>query len=436
MAANNFVDSRDFARIARAIRYIEAHFREQPRLADIASHAGLSEFHFNRLFRRWAGVTPKQYLAFVTGNAAKGALLTQPSVLDAAYSVGLSGPGRLHDLIVTLDAMTPGELKLLGRGTVIRHGFSDTPFGRALLATTTRGVCHLAFVEAGKEKSAVRELQEQWPDATLEQDDAHALNLARQIWAGEGKSGLQVSVGGTNFQLKVWQALVDLGGQARTTYTALAEWYEAHGVPGPHWFSAGTLLASAFVNETLENKGVVGDNTDAIADFFFFDIGGIILFSFDWPNEFFSKTLIVADWSLQPSFTYPNFDLHNQGNYFSVKFPLPFYQRLRLFSYMGLGTLFGLSYQLDGQYSVSGAAGTVASRLVSTSLKNADNDVEFAKSAGLFVDRNNSLLASFQITNVQDYFLHFNLYPNVFATPQLGMWAVVDKSGQRVTQRL
>jgi AraC family transcriptional regulator of adaptative response/methylated-DNA-[protein]-cysteine methyltransferase len=219
----NFVDSRDFARIARAIRYIDDTFRDQPRLADIASHAGLSEFHFNRLFRRWAGVTPKQYLAFVTGNAAKGALFTQPSVLDAAYSVGLSGPGRLHDLIVTLDAMTPGELKLLGRGTVIRYGFSDTPFGRALLATTPRGVCHLAFVEAGKEKSAVRELLEQWPDATAEQDDTHARIIARQIWAGDGESALKVSVGGTNFQLKVWQALIDLGGRGRTTYTALAD---------------------------------------------------------------------------------------------------------------------------------------------------------------------------------------------------------------------
>ena len=114
-----------------------AHFASSRELADIASHAGLSEFHFNRLFRRWAGVTPKQYLAFVTGNAAKGALRTQPSVLDAAYSVGLSGPGRLHDLIVTLDAMTPGELKLQGRGTVIHYGFSDTPFGEALFATTT-----------------------------------------------------------------------------------------------------------------------------------------------------------------------------------------------------------------------------------------------------------------------------------------------------------
>jgi AraC family transcriptional regulator of adaptative response/methylated-DNA-[protein]-cysteine methyltransferase len=220
---DTFVDSRDFARIARAIRYIDDQFRDQPRLADIAAHTGLSEFHFNRLFRRWAGVTPKQYLAFVTGSAAKGALLTQPSVLDAAYSVGLSGPGRLHDLIVTLDAMTPGELKLLGRGTAIRYGFTNTPFGRALLATTTRGVCHLAFVEPGKEKAAAQELRERWPDATLQQDDAHALAMARRIWQTEGEPALQVHVGGTNFQLKVWQALIDLGARGETTYTHVAD---------------------------------------------------------------------------------------------------------------------------------------------------------------------------------------------------------------------
>jgi AraC family transcriptional regulator of adaptative response/methylated-DNA-[protein]-cysteine methyltransferase len=217
-----FVDSRDFARIARAIRFIEAKYRDQPRLADIADHAGLSEFHFNRLFRRWAGVTPKQYLAFVTGNAAKGALFTQPSVLDAAYAVGLSGPGRLHDLIVTLDAMTPGELKLLGRGTVIRYGFTDTPFGRALIATTARGVCHLVFVETGREKTAVQELTEHWPGATLEHDDAHALAIARDIWKGTGESVLKLNVSGTNFQLKVWQALVDLGARNKTTYSEVA----------------------------------------------------------------------------------------------------------------------------------------------------------------------------------------------------------------------
>src|SRR5262252_4858837 len=111
-----FLDSRDFGRIARSIRFIDSHFREQPRLAQIAGEAGLSEFHFNRLFRRWAGLTPRQYLAFVTGSAAKAILEGQPSVLDAAYSVGLSGPGRLHDLVVALEAMTPGELKAQGKG--------------------------------------------------------------------------------------------------------------------------------------------------------------------------------------------------------------------------------------------------------------------------------------------------------------------------------
>jgi AraC family transcriptional regulator of adaptative response/methylated-DNA-[protein]-cysteine methyltransferase len=222
ISAETFVDSRDFMRIARAIRYIDERFREQPRLANVAAHAGLSEFHFNRLFRRWAGLTPKQYLAFVTGNAAKDALLTQPSVLDAAYSVGLSGPGRLHDLIVTLDAMTPGELKLLGRGTVVRYGFTNTPFGRALLATTTRGVCHLAFVEVGRDKAALKELTERWPDASFEQDDADALALARQIWQGEGESRLRVNVGGTNFQLKVWEALIGLGTRDKVTYSDVA----------------------------------------------------------------------------------------------------------------------------------------------------------------------------------------------------------------------
>ena len=217
------------------------------------------------------------------------------------------------------------------------------------------------------------------------------------------------------------------------TYTGLTEWFQQNHVPAPRAFSAGTLLATAFLNETLENKGVTQYNTDAIADFFFFDIGGIILFSFDWPNEFFSKHLIIADWSLQPSFTYPNVDLHNQGNYFSVKWPLPFAPRLRLFATMGLGTLLGFSYQLDGQYSISGGGGTMASRLISTSKTNADNDVEFAPQAGVFVDRNNSLLASLRVTNVQDYFVQFNLYPNAFSIPELGMWTVVDKGGHFVT---
>ena len=221
---DNFVDSRDFARIAKAIRYIEEHFREQPGLATIAAHTGLSEFHFNRLFRRWAGVTPKQYLAFITGREARNEIESQSSVLDAAYAVGLSGPSRLHDLIVSLDAVTPGELKNLGRGITLHYGFSETPFGEALFAASARGLTHLAFVDAGQRESSVSELRERWRNADLVRDDARAQAFAKQIWGAkaEGARELRLHVAGTNFQLKVWQALLDSGPHSRTTYSALA----------------------------------------------------------------------------------------------------------------------------------------------------------------------------------------------------------------------
>jgi AraC family transcriptional regulator, regulatory protein of adaptative response / methylated-DNA-[protein]-cysteine methyltransferase len=221
---DNFVDSRDFARIAKAIRYIDEHFVEQPKLEHVAAHAGLSEFHFNRLFRRWAGVTPKQYLVAVTGVAARDALEGKASVLDAAFSVGLSGPGRLHDLVVTLDAMTPGEIKAQGQGTTVRFGFSNTPFGRALFAVTSRGLFHLGFVEAGHDGIALAELKARAPLAHFERDDDEAHSLAKRIWAPDSgtRAPLRLNVSGTNFQLKVWQALVALGDRQRTSYGELA----------------------------------------------------------------------------------------------------------------------------------------------------------------------------------------------------------------------
>ncbi|HEU4626158.1 MAG TPA: methylated-DNA--[protein]-cysteine S-methyltransferase [Steroidobacteraceae bacterium] len=222
---DSFVDSRDFARIARAIRYIDEHFREQPRLEDVAAHANLSEFHFNRLFRRWAGVTPKQYLTAVTGAAARDALAAQASVLDAALAVGLSGPGRLHDLVVTVDAMTPGEIKAQGLGTTIRYGFSNTPFGRAIIAETPRGLSHLAFVEPEAEAAAFAELQATAPRARFERDDEVARSLAARIWSTrDGRAGpLRVNIAGTNFQLKVWQALLRLGAKDATSYSEIAQ---------------------------------------------------------------------------------------------------------------------------------------------------------------------------------------------------------------------
>lgn len=220
----NFLSSRDFARIARAIRYIDANFRDQPRLSAVAAHVGLSEFHFNRLFRRWAGVTPKQFLSRVTGSAAHLALNIEPSVLEAAHAVGLSGSSRLHDLVVTLDAVTPGELKSAGEGVRIRYGFSDTPFGTTLFAETPRGLCHLSFVDAGKAEEAEAELRASWHKAQFDRDDDRARELARIIWNPSSKrSPLQLAVAGTNFQLKVWEALLALGARQHTTYTKVAE---------------------------------------------------------------------------------------------------------------------------------------------------------------------------------------------------------------------
>jgi AraC family transcriptional regulator, regulatory protein of adaptative response / methylated-DNA-[protein]-cysteine methyltransferase len=224
-----FVDSRDFGRIARAIRFIDANYRAQPRLAAIAQSVRLSEFHFNRLFRRWAGITPRQYLAFVTASAARAELHGSASVLDAAFSVGLSGGGRLHDLAVTLEAVTPGELKARGEGVTIRRGFGATPFGRALLGSTPRGVCWLSFVEPGADAAALRALQTHWPHAQLRRDDASASALAAKIWStaragvrARTDAPLRLAVQGTNFQLKVWQALLELGADSPTTYSALA----------------------------------------------------------------------------------------------------------------------------------------------------------------------------------------------------------------------
>jgi AraC family transcriptional regulator of adaptative response/methylated-DNA-[protein]-cysteine methyltransferase len=216
-----FVDSRDFARITRAIEFIEREYERQPRLAEVARHVGLSEFHFNRLFRRWTGLTPKQYLAEVTSRAAGDALRNEPSVMDAAHAVGLSGGGRLHDLTVTLEAMTPGEIRSQGEGVVIRHGIADTPFGSAFIAETPRGLCRLAFVEPAGERAELRELREQFSRAELRRDDAHAASLAQAIWGG-GAAQLPLAVCGTNFQVQVWRALLELKPGATVTYSALA----------------------------------------------------------------------------------------------------------------------------------------------------------------------------------------------------------------------
>jgi AraC family transcriptional regulator, regulatory protein of adaptative response / methylated-DNA-[protein]-cysteine methyltransferase len=224
--AEAFMDSREFARMTRAIEFIEAGYQRQPKLATIARHVGLSEFHFNRLFRRWAGLTPKQYLAEVTSRAASAALRDEPSVLDAAHSVGLSGGGRLHDLTVTLEAMTPGEIRTGGEGSVIRHGVVATPFGSAFVAETRRGLCRLSFVEDGDGATELQALRVLWPRADFVRDEARAAQLVKTIWnrdsGGNSPVIFPLAVTGTNFQVQVWRALLELEPGETVTYGALA----------------------------------------------------------------------------------------------------------------------------------------------------------------------------------------------------------------------
>jgi AraC family transcriptional regulator of adaptative response/methylated-DNA-[protein]-cysteine methyltransferase len=221
----------DYERIARAIVYLEDHAVEQPSLGAVARAAGLSEFHFQRLFRRWAGVSPKRFLQFVTAQRAKRRLQGGGTVLETAYDVGLSGPGRLHDLLVSTEAVTPGEVRAAGTGVAIRWGRHATPFGDCLIATTPRGVCHLSFHD-GDIAPGLERLRHDWPAARLIRDQAGTARLvARVFGTGSRRSGapLALHVRGTNFQLKVWEALLRIPAAETTTYGTIAAAVDAPG---------------------------------------------------------------------------------------------------------------------------------------------------------------------------------------------------------------
>ena len=213
-----------YATVAAVIRYLLRHAGEQPDLAALARHAGLSEFHLQRTFGDWAGISPKRFLQFLTKEHAKAALRASADVLDASLAAGLSGPGRLHDLLVACEAVTPGEVRALGARLVIHHGLAGTPFGRALVAWTSRGVCHLRFADAG-EPAALEDLAREWPRATLVREPAGAAALAARIFApvaARRDTPLRVMLRGTNFQIMVWQALLRLPEGALVAYGDLA----------------------------------------------------------------------------------------------------------------------------------------------------------------------------------------------------------------------
>lgn len=251
----------DYARVERAILFLEKNFRHQPDLKAVADHVGLSEYHFQRLFTRWAGISPKRFLQFLTVEYAKQLLAESQNLLDVTFEAGLSSPGRLHDLFVTCEALTPGQFKQNGQGVSIAYGFHPSPFGDCLLAVTERGICGLAFVSDSRQKT-LEDLQQQWPEASLVEDPAQTGPLVAQIFDPvHQKQALPVVLKGTNFQLKVWQALLKIPAGAVASYNEIADSIGRPGVAR----AVGNAVARnpiGFIipcHRVIRKAGLVGD---------------------------------------------------------------------------------------------------------------------------------------------------------------------------------
>lgn len=219
----------DYARIERAIRYLEENYRQQPSLKEMARGAGLSEFHFQRLFRRWAGISPKRFVQYLTAGHAVKMLRKSHTNLEAAYDSGLSSSGRLHDLLVNIHAVTPGELKRDGEGLLIQYGYHPSPFGEYLIGVTARGVCHLGFLLPADRRAALTELAAEWPRARLVEAPRVTAPLARRLFTRVNghAPGIDLHVRGTNFQIKVWEALLRIPTGITVSYEDLARHIQA-----------------------------------------------------------------------------------------------------------------------------------------------------------------------------------------------------------------
>jgi len=214
----------NYQRVAKAIHYLAERQREQPSLAELASYVGLSEFHLQRMFSEWAGISPKQFLQFLTKERAKQQLRSN-SVLDAALDCGLSGSSRLHDLMIKTECMTPGEYRSRGAGLQVAYGVRSSPFGFCLIAQTARGVCKITFFDLpGQEAAVLQELQKEWPAAALLRDQQAVDPVFARIFSGgmHGTAPLRVVLKGSEFQLKVWEALLAIPQGEVCSYQQLA----------------------------------------------------------------------------------------------------------------------------------------------------------------------------------------------------------------------
>jgi AraC family transcriptional regulator of adaptative response/methylated-DNA-[protein]-cysteine methyltransferase len=215
----------DYERIEKAIQFLADNFHSQPNLKEIAVKIHLSEYHLQRLFSRWVGISPKRFLQFLTKEYAKTLLEKSINLLDVTYESGLTSPGRLHDLFVSCEAVTPGQYKARGEGLEIAYGYHDTPFGECLLAKTDRGICGLNFVQNNERRSVFASLEDRWQNATLIEDPDVTRPLVERIFdpsERQKSTSLHLVLSGTNFQIKVWEALIKIPMGAVVSYEDVA----------------------------------------------------------------------------------------------------------------------------------------------------------------------------------------------------------------------
>jgi AraC family transcriptional regulator, regulatory protein of adaptative response / methylated-DNA-[protein]-cysteine methyltransferase len=215
----------DYDVVRRAVAYISEHWRRQPEIEAIAHSAGVTPDELHHLFRRWAGLTPKAFLQAITLDHARRLLRDSASVLDATYEVGLSGPGRLHDLFVTHEAMSPGEWKAGGAGLTLNYGFHRSPFGIALLVATERGLAGLGFADPGEERKALDDMRGRWPQADFREDAAGTAAIAQRVFEPklwQRDCPLRVVMIGTDFEVRVWETLLKIPMGQATTYSDIA----------------------------------------------------------------------------------------------------------------------------------------------------------------------------------------------------------------------
>lgn len=210
--------------ISSAIAYISAHFLEQPDLETVAAHVHVSPFHLQRMFTEWVGISPKRFLQYITAGYLKEKLQEAPNLLEAASMAGLSAQSRVYDLFVTLEAVTPQQFRSQGETVDIFYGYHSTPFGRCFIAATEKGVCSLQFVEPGNEAEILEWFKAGWPHAKLIADEAFTAPFIGKIFSAKPGEKLHVMVKGTNFQVKVWEALLRLPAGSVTTYQKIAEY--------------------------------------------------------------------------------------------------------------------------------------------------------------------------------------------------------------------